>query len=143
MLPANETIAALAAKYPKAFFLLESRRRPLATGIHDALMADAAPEERGAIIFALRIYVSNPRYLAACYIGAPRIGLDGEVVGYVTAKDARFAARRFAHLSARILARRRAALTQPRARAGALTLTGLRAAALARKAGLQKQEQRA
>jgi hypothetical protein len=27
-------------------------------------------------------------------VGAPRIGLDGEVVGYVTAKEARFAARR-------------------------------------------------
>jgi ProP effector len=141
MLPANETILALAAKYPRAFFLLEPKRRPLAN-ILDALMASVPPEERPAILFALRIYVSNPRYLAACYIGAPRIGLDGEIVGHVTEREARFAARRHAQLTARRLARRQAK-RQPRARPGALTLSDLKAAALARKAGPQKQEQRA
>jgi sRNA-binding protein len=142
MLPANETILALAAKYPKAFFLLESRRKPLAKGIADTLLAAAPPDEHPAILFALKVYVANVRYLGACHVDAPRIGLDGEVAGHVTAKEARFAARRHAQLSARILARRRSR-KQPRARAGALTLAGLKAAAMARKTQITKQERNA
>jgi hypothetical protein len=43
MLTANETIAALAARFPRAFFVYERRRRPLKIGIHLDL-AVAAPD---------------------------------------------------------------------------------------------------
>ena len=80
-LPANETIAALAEKYPRCFALLETKRRPLANRIHDALLATVAPDERGTILFALRIYTSNMRYLARCVENAPRIDLSGKIAG--------------------------------------------------------------
>jgi ProP effector len=130
-LPANETIRRLAEQYPKCFSLAESKRWPLAN-IHDALMANVPPEERPAVLFALRIYVNNSRYLAACYTGAPRIGLDGEIAGHVTEKEARYAARRHAELTARRY-RQRQERQRPKARPGALTLSDLRAAAQARK----------
>jgi len=85
-LPANETIAALAEKYPRCFALLETKRRPLANRIHDALLATVAPDERGTILFALRIYTSNMRYLARCVENAPRIDLSGKIAGRVTAR---------------------------------------------------------
>jgi sRNA-binding protein len=45
MLPANETISALAQKYPRCFSLVETRRRPLANGIHDGLLMGVPENE--------------------------------------------------------------------------------------------------
>jgi ProP effector len=90
----NETIGALAAKFPKAFFVYERRRRPLKLGIHLDIAAAAPEIPAKEIRTALRIYVTNTGYLHACKAGATRIDLNGEPAGCVTDDEARNAAER-------------------------------------------------
>ena len=58
-----------------------------------ALAGAATAQELG---FALKIYTSNSGYLRACKEGTPRIGLDGEAAGQVTADEAANAKQRLA-----------------------------------------------
>jgi ProP effector len=85
----NPLIALFAARWPKCFFVYENRRRPLACGIHKDVIAtfDGIATE-DAIRKAIRYYVGNEKYLKAMTAGAPRIGLDGEPVGFVTEDQA-------------------------------------------------------
>ena len=65
--------------------------RPLKIGIHVDLKARCpalSERERGAL---LRRYVTRTMYLRACVAGAPRIDLDGNVCGEVTAAEAQHA----------------------------------------------------
>jgi ProP effector len=89
---AEELIAQLAERWPRAFFVFERRRRPLAIGIHADLLpaVDATP---ALLELALRRYVGNDFYLHALRPGAQRLNLDGHVVATVTEAEAAFAAR--------------------------------------------------
>jgi sRNA-binding protein len=89
----SRTVAAvlqlLAERWPAAFSILERKRRPLAIGIHHAILAAldgvVTPAELST---ALGCYVGNPRYLKRLRKGAVRFGLDGAAVGAVTPEQA-------------------------------------------------------
>ena len=142
------TIALFAEKYPRAFFMLEARRRPLKVGID----VDLAASLNGALTpsqlhNALRVYTHAIDYLSGMYTGAVRIDLNGQAAGTVAVKAARKAGKelvdRLSRADARRKARREAEARPPCSggRAGGtvsvkpkrLGLADLRAAALARK----------
>jgi len=86
---ALDLVCILAKRFPAAFAIKPSYRRPLKLGIHVDILAqlnDAiAPSDLSA---ALRIYVSNSTYLKALVAGADRIDLNGMPAGTVTADQA-------------------------------------------------------
>jgi ProP effector len=113
--------------------LYEPRRRPLKLGIHHDLLAlDCDAKTLRA---ALGKYTNNPGYLRNCQTGTPRIDLNGDVAGEVTADEA-------AHAKAQLDGRgkKRAVQqspTKPTSTKPAkkpLSLSDLKAAAQARKA---------
>jgi sRNA-binding protein len=147
----ENTIAALAAKYPETFFVFERRRRPLKVGIRAELMV-VCPELRRSIGRALGFYCRNSYYLRAVAAGGVRIGLDGLPAGEVTASEAAWAEEQAAAEEKRQRARRNATARAPRKapvsapRAGSPTsrslgtsLSGLRAAAQERRARSEGQ----
>jgi len=84
----------LADTWPQCFFLYEKRRKPLAIGIHRDIIAAQPDIDVRELSTALRIYVSNHCYLRNCREGAGRVDLDGNIVGEVSAEDAKSAAAR-------------------------------------------------
>ena len=94
-------LACIAEWFPQAFVPEEYLpHRPLKIGIHIDLKARCpALSERERSAF-LRYYVARPMYLRACVAGAPRIDLDGNVCGEVTAAEAQYAADRLAAILA-------------------------------------------
>jgi ProP effector len=139
---AQNTITALADLYPACFAVFQERRKPLKVGIREeviaALAGAAAPKE---IALALRFYTANIWYLKACVEGAPRIGLDGNAAGSVSAEEADHAKQRLEQQRARRERHRQAAArTEPKTEAQAkpavrrLSLADLRATAKARRA---------
>jgi ProP effector len=104
---AREIVAILAEFWPNCFVLYEQRRRPLKVGIRDDLTeAAAAALTPAEIALALRHYTSSLPYLRACYTGADRIDLNGQVAGRVTAHEAAQAAAKLAQIRRVILARK-------------------------------------
>jgi ProP effector len=97
------TIALLVERFPKTFFILESRRKPLKLKIHLDLQAAfggaVTPDELGA---ALRFYCGNEGYLRSTLKGAWRVDLDGNPASVVTADEQ-------AHAVTHIAARAKAA----------------------------------
>lgn len=104
-------IERLAEAFPQAFFIYEARRRPLKVGIRDDILAalDGAMDARELAI-VLRFYSSNRGYLRACRAGAPRIDLEGNPAGAVTAEEATHAVER---LQARAAKQARKAMAAP------------------------------
>ena len=84
---AEATIRVLAEHWPRCFFLLEKRRKPIKIGIHHDILATGLVSS-AELSLALRWYVGEMRYRKACVEGAPRIGLDGEPAGVVSAEHA-------------------------------------------------------
>ncbi len=86
---ALELISVLAERFPACFTVNPFYRRPLKLGIHADILAQlsdtVAPRDLSA---ALRIYVSNSKYLEALVAGAERVDLKGMPVGTVTAGHA-------------------------------------------------------
>lgn len=83
----NEMIVQLAEQFSNCFFVDDARRRPLKIGIFNDLRS-LAPFDRHALRLGLVRYTRSGAYLRACTEGAPRIGLDGNAVGEVTAEQA-------------------------------------------------------
>ena len=81
-------IALLAETFPQCFAVFQARRKPLKVGIHldiNAKLGGAlTPQEIG---IALQVYTHNFAYLHCIREGAPRIDLDGEPAGAVTAEE--------------------------------------------------------
>jgi len=84
-------------RFPHCFADRGQPKRPLAIGIK-AEIVSRCPDLRGFIDAALRDYTGGPTYHNACFIGAPRINLDGEIAGQVTPKHSAHHARRLHHL---------------------------------------------
>ena len=86
---ALDLIGVLAERFPACFAVNPSYRRPLKLGIHLDILAQLsdtiAPRDLSA---ALRIYVSNVKYLKALVAGADRVDLNGMPAGTVTAEHA-------------------------------------------------------
>lgn len=121
----HDIIGLLAERFPKCFAVYERRRRPLKLGIHH----DITDIDPAALTAALRSYVSADGYLCRCLVGAPRIDLNGEPAGVVTAEEAASSKARLDDNRKRAKQRREA--RQPKR----LSLADLKAAARARKAG--------
>jgi sRNA-binding protein len=105
---AQAVITHLAELFPKAIFVYEARRKPLAIGIRHQIserVGDAiAPDELGA---ALRSYTRNVGYLKAmARPGAQRIDIEGNPVDAVTPEQAASAAKGAAAHWARQAARK-------------------------------------
>ena len=126
-------IALLAELYPKCFSIYQGRRRPLKLGIHLDIQAGLDGAMTPAELHtALGAYCSNPAYLGHTRKGAWRLDLNGEPAGVVTAEEEAHAKARLASIKAR-----KAKAQAPTARR--LSLADLKAAALARKAGAQRE----
>ena len=86
---ALELIRVLAERFPACFAVDPSYRQPLKLGIHVDILAQLsdtiAPRDLSA---ALRIYVSNSKYLKSLVAGADRVDLNGMPAGTVTAEHA-------------------------------------------------------
>src|SRR5271166_5631245 len=86
--------------YPKVFAIEPAKRRPLAIGIREALLAvdtGMTPDELKA---ALAQNCGTYGYLRRMREGQARIGLDGQCIGFVTADDARWSALNIANRAA-------------------------------------------
>jgi hypothetical protein len=92
---AEEVVLALARLWPKCFFVSESLRRPLMTGMREVLLDLMAPAIKAGRISAddlttaLQLYTGCDGYLKHCtIINNARLNLNGEVKGTVEAKHA-------------------------------------------------------
>jgi ProP effector len=137
------TIALLEERWPKAFVLDQTKRRPLKVGIRDDILAAGVEITPSALSNALRTYTVNRFYQQSLRAGASRIDLDGEPAGSVSVEDAKRASdelRRRRFLKATV-GQDAAASTGPVHGSPApmsehprrLSLSDLRAAAMARK----------
>ena len=144
------TIALLAELYPKCFFVYQERRRPLKLGIHldiqAALDGAITPTE---LYQALGYYCSNPVYLSHLRKDAWRLNLTGELAGAVTDDEEAHAWARLVGIRAKNAARTAAKAAEAKAKAKAqpppvkrLSLADLKAAALARKPGINIESDR-
>jgi len=90
-------VALLAEKFPAAFVPYEQHRRPLKVAIHEDIMRVLGNEvARWKVRKALAFYTNASGYLRASVEGAPRIDLNGEAVGVVTAGEEAHARERLA-----------------------------------------------
>jgi ProP effector len=94
----------LVEKFPKAFFMLDVRRQPLAIGIHDQIIATGAIEP-DQLKLALASYCRSEGYLRALARGGARINCEGEPAGVVTEEQSSSAAKGLAARLARKKAR--------------------------------------
>jgi ProP effector len=100
------TIALLAERFPAAFAVLETKRRPLKTGIAEDILAAAPDLDKAAVGAALRFYCGNPRYRGALTAGAVRVDLAGNPTApAVTAEEAAHAQQCLAERKARAKAK--------------------------------------
>lgn len=90
-----QTRAMLAALYPKAFKGFGEDKIPLKIKIDKDVVRDirskAPGVTRNQIRHAISDYVRGDTYLRNLIEGAPRFGLNGEVDGFVTARQAEIA----------------------------------------------------
>jgi sRNA-binding protein len=130
--------------YPKTFFMLEERRRPLKQGIHLDILATHPDIDRLGLGMAFRFYVCNHRYQKRLAQGDDRIDLAGEPCGPATSEQranawkwlGSYSAKRKAEHKARKAAANpaiAAPLAPPAPGPKRISLADLRAAAAARK----------
>lgn len=88
--PVVLTIGRLQRLFPKAFPKNPAPKLPLKIGIHKELLAKASEIklEEAAITEAVKTWCRGTRYWASIVEGAPRIDLEGNPAGEVTARDA-------------------------------------------------------
>ena len=97
----------LIERYPLCFVGHERHRRPIKRGIlHDLVATGVLPAAK--LSMALRLYCGNEGYLRASIAGAPRIDLEGNVAGEVTAAQAAHARKNFDAILERQMAKAKA-----------------------------------
>jgi ProP effector len=103
------TITMLQERFPKAFFIIDVRRRPLQIGIDQAISAQLNGALKPIDLRnALRVYTHSAGYLARMHAGAVRMDVTGQAAGTVTAEAAQKAAEELANRLLRADARRKA-----------------------------------
>jgi sRNA-binding protein len=91
----DRAIQALAREYPKTFFVIGERRKPLKHDIDKDIEADIAKDNDHPLLDydigdALAWYQSHVGYQKACSIaGASRLDLQGKPVSKITVNEAR------------------------------------------------------
>jgi len=106
----DATMAALHEWFPVAFAL---DRPPLKIGIHHDLAERAAAITPKEVREALRFHTGTLTYLRGLIEGAPRLDLDGEPAGAVTAAEAAHAGIKLARIKERSRERKAAAEPPP------------------------------
>ena len=134
---ARATVALLCERFPKTFFMFELRRRPLKIGVHLDIAALLPTLSTKEIRSAMRWYTANRFYNKACIENAPRIDLDGNEVGVVSADEAAKSKQRVA-CSTAAWKRKGAAAKEAAAKAKAEALAAARAAAIEAKRPVPK-----
>lgn len=122
---ASEIIAVLAEWFPACIVVFEGRRRPLAVGIRNDLIAQLDGAATALeITAALRRYCSSFGYLKNCVVGAERVDLDGNPVGVINEQEAAHAAGKLAELRAARKAKSPTKATTPAAQMMSATRGG-------------------
>ncbi len=99
----EEWLPALISRYPKAFFDDPKARKPLKVGIHKDILADDSNQLASyQLTSALRWYTGALGYQLSIQPDAPRIDLQGEAVGAVSAEDAKAAEEKVAVIRERM-----------------------------------------
>jgi ProP effector len=78
----ESVLALLVADHP-----VIGEARPLAIGIHKAIIAAHPGIDRGALRGVMQRHTAATRYLKAVAAGGPRFGLDGAPAGEITAEQ--------------------------------------------------------
>lgn len=88
--PVVLSIGRLQRHFPKTFPKNPAPKLPLKIGIHQELLAKAKEIglEEAAITEAVKTWCRGTRYWASIVEGAPRVDLEGNLAGEVTARDA-------------------------------------------------------
>jgi ProP effector len=86
---AIETLDKIRVRFPHCFAGLKERtRKPLKIGIHRDILAAMPELAESDVSRALKFYVTRFGYLASCIENSPRIDLNGESAGVVSAAEA-------------------------------------------------------
>jgi len=101
----HEGINLLAELYPRCF--CRTNRRPLKIGVCDEIIGQHPEISRHRIKRLLKTYTQNPEYWSTLTAGTPRIDLEGNLVGEVTAADEEDAKRKIAKEARRAAAEAR------------------------------------
>jgi sRNA-binding protein len=110
----DRAIQALAQEYPKTFFIIGERRKPLKHGIEKDIEAELARDNDHPLLDfdiadALAWYRSHIGYQKSCSVaGVSRIDLQGKAVSKVTVNEAHEAEAEAADGIARMIERRKA-----------------------------------
>jgi hypothetical protein len=110
----DRAIQALAAEYPKTFFPIGERRKPLKHGIEKDIEVELAKDNDHPLLDfdiadAVAWYRSHVGYHKACSVaGVSRLDLHGKAVSKVTASEALEAEGEAAEIFAQMAARRKA-----------------------------------
>ena len=110
----DRAIQALAEEYPKTFFIIGERRKPLKHGIEKDIEAELAKDNDHPLLDfdiadALAWYRSHIGYQKSCSVaGVNRVDLHGKPASKVTSTEAHEAEAEAAEGIARMVARRRA-----------------------------------
>ena len=99
-------LAQLVEKRPSTFAPRGKACWPLKIGIHEDIAAELPDATRDDISRFLRVYTNNRRYWRALKEGAPRLAIDGQPAGEVSARDAEYAAKLIAKDDAKAKAAR-------------------------------------
>jgi hypothetical protein len=116
----DRAVQALAQEYPKTFFIIGERRKPLKHGIEKDIETELARDNDHPLLDfditdALAWYRSHVGYQKSCAVaGVPRIDLQGKAVSKVTASEALEAEAEATEGFARMAARRKAGNGLPR-----------------------------
>jgi len=89
--------------------------KPLAIGIHKQLMARRPDLDKNKMRVALHSHTASTRYLKALVDGTPRLDLDGQPVGEVTAEQQAVAVKTLRDRIKQVKARQKAEAAQRRA----------------------------
>jgi hypothetical protein len=85
----------LKKRFPECFKHPKQRKRALKIGIKDDILARAPDLDPADVSWALAIYVCDTDYRTWCIAGTPRIDLDGNEVGVVTAVEEAFSVAKY------------------------------------------------
>jgi sRNA-binding protein len=114
----ERAIQALAKEYPKTFFVVAERRKPLKHDIEKDIKADLAKDNDSPLLDydiddAVAWYTSHVGYFKVCSVaGTNRIDLQGRPVSKITPSEAREAEKEAEEIFAQIAARKQEKLPQ-------------------------------
>ncbi len=106
-IPGSASVSALVGQLGQHFTVIQDGR-PLALGIHKAILARLPDLDRGQLRSAMKAHTQSTRYLKGLLASEDRFNLDGQVEGVVTDEQRQIAQATLDARYQRIAERRRA-----------------------------------